>query len=846
MKKIFVSLFSICACLLMILQAATVFASSINPFAKAVSDGRNGAVVQWEIEQDSSILGFNVYRLEKRQPILLNNKIIAGSALTNAEKSKYFKENVYSFYDSEGNLGTQYLIEAIDLEGKTRKIEVQTEYVESIASVVEGQAAFDELLQNAEKNDAVISDYPAAPADKLFSSLNEDFVQNADTQKWVAAQPGAKIAVKADGLYRVTRAQLAATNFNVNAPVANWQLYVDGVEQAIIVEPNGNYIEFYGRGIDTQYTDTKFYYLVVGTTSGRRMSLNSRKLNASQVSASSFLNNLNFKQRTQYSSVILNGDEENFFGEVVVSDPATTVTVNIKGIDTSVPQTTFSIKMHGLTLPAHTVRVKLNNAEIGTITGNARESMQKQFTVPTSLLIDGANVFSFTTSAGGDVVLFDTFSISYKRRYVADANRLTFTTAYGRATRVQGFTSSNIRVFDISDPNGTSLVNARIEGNGVFVPANRPQMLYAIADEAVLPVNASAVSSNAPSTISTSAAGKDLVIITHGNFKALAETLAVYRRSQGLTVEVVTTDDVYDEAGFGAVTPGSIRSFLQAVAPKYALLIGDGTYDQRNYFSYLSNPLPFANYVPTRMFETRFGEAVSDDLMVDFNNDNIPDLPLGRFPVKDNAALQNIINKIQSFEATVGTALLQKGATFVSDNPDGWDFYASNQRIRSQLPANTPVNYIRRSDGDAAAVRQMIINSINNGRFIVAYSGHGQISAWWSSSAFGTIDVPNLTNTVYPLFLPMNCLNGAFADPFSESLAEVMVESPNGAIAGWSSSGLTFPDQQELMAKRFFKSLGDGEFARLGDAIKSAKNATNDPDVRRSWILIGDPTLKVR
>jgi hypothetical protein len=156
------------------------------------------------------------------------------------------------------------------------------------------------------------------------------------------------------------------------------------------------------------------------------------------------------------------------------------------------------------------------------------------------------------------------------------------------------------------------------------------------------------------------------------------------------------------------------------------------------------------------------------------------------------------------------------------------------------------VKFIKRTDGDAAAVRQMIIDDINSGRFLVAYSGHGQIGAWWSTAAFSRNDATVLTNTVYPLFLPLNCLNGAFADPFSESLAEAMVESPHGAVAAWSSSGLTFPNEQELMAIRFFKTIGSGEFARMGDAVKISKGATTDADVRRSWILLGDPTLKIR
>jgi hypothetical protein len=852
MKKIVASLFfCLCICLLNVSQSSTVLAQSNPLAARAIGDGQNGVVIQWEIQPQTRNLGYNVYRLEKGRAVLVNPQIIFGTSLANAEKAKYFRDNLYSIYDSQGSLKSRYVIEEIDLSGNTQKISIQTEYSESVLPFIENQTiAFDELSKDSE-NGEFAKEYPVAPQDKLFAALNADLAQNDDTQRWVAAQPGAKIAVKAEGLYRVTRAQLAATNFNVNAPVANWQLYADGVEQAIIVGPNGDYIEFYGRSIDNRYTDTKFYYLVVGTTPGRRMSFNSRRLNNSQLVARSFLNNFRYKIRdftSPYVGDISNGEDENFFSKLIMGDPSppTNIVTNIKGVDTSSPQTTLTFKMHGLSFTPHTITVKLNNAVVGTITGAGRTPLEKQFTVPTSMLVEGNNTFTFSTSSGSastvSQVLFDTVNIAYNRNFTADSNRLTFTTTYGRATRIQGFTSSNIRVFDISDPNGTALVNARNEGNGsVFIPANRPQMLFAVGDEGILQPSAAAITSNSPSTILASAANKDLVIISHGNFIAAAEPLAAYRRSQGLTVEVVNVEDVYDESGFGSVTPLSIRSFLQSVNPKYALLIGDANYDQRNY----QNAEP-SNFVPTRSFESVYGEAVSDDLLVDFNNDNIPDFPIGRLPVKANAGLQNIINKIQSFEATVSTALLQKGGLFISDSALDWDFYGSNLKVRAELPANTPVKFIKRTDGDSATVRQMIINDINSGRFLVAYSGHGQIGAWWASAVFSRNDAALLTNTVYPLFLPLNCLNGAFADSFNESLAEAMVESPHGAVAAWSSSGLTYPDQQELMAIRFFKTIGAGEFDRIGDAVKISKGATTDPDVRRSWILLGDPTLKIR
>jgi hypothetical protein len=33
---------------------------------------------------------------------------------------------------------------------------------------------------------------------------------------------------------------------------------------------------------------------------------------------------------------------------------------------------------------------------------------------------------------------------------------------------------------------------------------------------------------------------------------------------------------------------------------------------------------------------------------------------------------------------------------------------------------------------------------------------------------------------------------------------------------------------------------------RLGEAARQAKLATSDLDVRRTWMLLGDPTMRVR
>jgi hypothetical protein len=48
------------------------------------------------------------------------------------------------------------------------------------------------------------------------------------------------------------------------------------------------------------------------------------------------------------------------------------------------------------------------------------------------------------------------------------------------------------------------------------------------------------------------------------------------------------------------------------------------------------------------------------------------------------------------------------------------------------------------------------------------------------------------------------------------------------------------------MGRQMFILLYGSQSIALGDAIKTAKTATTDIDARRTWILFGDPSMKIR
>ena len=430
----------------------------------------------------------------------------------------------------------------------------------------------------------------------------------------------------------------------------------------------------------------------------------------------------------------------------------------------------------------------------------------------------------------------------------------TFTATLSNPTGGATLAQSNLRVFDTTeDGNPVLATNLSVDQNGsqytIRMPAHRSAPYYAIDDSYEL--QSPAVTANTPSTLSTTNNNANVVIISYGapDFMAAAETWANYRRSAaggGFTVKVIDVADIFDEFNYGVLSSQSINDFLNYAShnwqtpPQYVLLIGDGSYDPRNY-----EGNGYWDLVPTKIVTTVFSETGSDDALADFDGDGLAELSIGRIPARTSSVITTMFNKTTGFE-TPAMQSLSRGALFAYDLPNGWDFAAASQDLRSQLPSDMPAVFVDRAQSDAQAT---LINEMNAGKYIVNYSGHGSTGVWASTTFFSLNNVPALTNANnQSIYTMLTCLNGYFIGSVNDSLSEVLVKSTNGgAVVAWASTGLTTPDIQGVMGDRFYSQISAGNIKRMGDLIRDAKGVLPaQADVRFSWVLLGDPMLQVR
>lgn len=816
------------------------------PSAEAFSDGR-GVWLRWETANERENLGFYVYRISGGQFEEIANQTLIAGAYLQARDGKS-TSGTYAFFDAAGDAGVVYQIESYPLDGgRQRSNLIRTQAVKDLTPIA--GASGEELIAEANAARPVSTENKTDLPKALVTEVEANrAAPDPLKQRWIAAQPGVKIKVRREGLYRVSRAELETAGFDLNSAPALWQLYANGIEQAINVGGNGDYIEFYGSGTDTPSADAQTYFLIAGTTNGKRIDSVFRNRIGASVLSSNYSQSFSLRQRTIYTSSVLNGDAENFFG-AVISNTGATVNFNLSGIDSTQTNASIVINIQGVSVVLHQIRVVLNSIEIGNVTGANYDAMSKSFSIPVSLLREGANSLQLVSQSSGDVSFFNSLKVNFARKYRAEQKQLSFFVPNYKLTYVENFTSPNVRVFDTTNPDAPVLIkNLTVEQTGgtyrVVLPSNRSRVMFAIEDSAVMA--ADSVTTNQPSTLSTAAHNADLIIITHKNWAAQAEDWANYRRTQGLSVEVVNVDDIYDEFSYGILEPDAIKRFLQfaksnwQTAPNYVLLLGDATYDPKSYGS-----LGAFNFVPTRLVDTIYMETGSDEALADFDNDGLAEIAVGRITARDAAGVTSALNKTVAFEQTVNQAF-ERGVVLASDLTDGYDFQALNNRLCEQLPATVDCTKINRGQTNSGT---LLFSAINSGAFLVNYSGHGSTSTWSSSSAFFSGTQANqLTNANrLSVFTMLTCLNGYFFQS-SDSLSEVLMKNPNGgSVANWASSGQTSPDVQEEMAKRFYRQIGTGTMTRVGDLVKDAKTAVaQGRDVRLSWVLLGDPALKVR
>ena len=564
------------------------------------------------------------------------------------------------------------------------------------------------------------------------------------------------------------------------------------------------------------------------------------------------------EDRTTYFAALLNGENnDNFFGAIITSEPTDQDLVVAHIDSSSALPISLDVALQGVTdAQEHGVTVQFNGATLGEMDFLGMALAQQSFPVESSLLQNGSNTVTLTALNGdNDVSLVQSIALHYAHTYAADADWLRATASAGSELRLTGFTNPQIRVFDITDPLNISELTAKISpesgayGAALALSTRGPAVrtILAFANDAIsTPLS---LAPHVPTFLDDQRVGADVVIVTHPDFVTNLAPLVRLRESQGHHISLVTTDQIFDEYNYGERSPFAIRSFLQEAAsvwqskPQSILFVGDASFDPRDYLG-----LGDFDFVPTRIIETAAFKTASDDWFTDFAQNGFATIPTGRLPVRTSADADLVVSKIIGYEHGSSAGSWNSQALLIADQNVDSNFTAAANSAAATLPSTLQVSEILADSLDSATARSQILAALNNGALLVDYNGHGAEQQWSFADLFDTTVAAALSNGGrLPVYLLMDCLNGFFQDVYAESLAESLLLAPNGgAVAVWASSGFTQQSPQSTLNQAFLHFFASNPNQSLGRLVLQAKAGTTDNDVRRTWILFGDPAMKIQ
>jgi hypothetical protein len=342
----------------------------------------------------------------------------------------------------------------------------------------------------------------------------------------------------------------------------------------------------------------------------------------------------------------------------------------------------------------------------------------------------------------------------------------------------------------------------------------------------------------------------------------------------GYTTRTASIEAIYDRFGDGSLSPFAIREFLRSAykswkrpSPSYVLLIGDASWDYKNRYG-----VGVKNYVPGYRGKPEY--AVENWFVrLDGDNDNIPDMMIGRWPLRTVEELETLIDKTVQYKESlkpedwlnhlflltdhgferfteelerewipIGFRLTQR---HVEDYPLVDNIYLP-EKLRAEKRAKTSL----------AATRD-IINHLNQGVWLMEFFGHGAPNVVGNERLFfggGSkyTDVKKLKNKERPfLFWSFSCETSKFDYPrqkWNISIGEDMLTHPNGGAVGLlGASGRGYPHDHIILARGMHEALfhyglrSMGQILLAGNLMGLAYQNVFEP--ADQFCFLGDPTI---
>ncbi|MBN2028789.1 hypothetical protein JW824_00955 [bacterium] len=669
----------------------------------------------------------------------------------------------------------------------------------------------------------------------------------------------------------------------------------------IIGESDGRFdftdvIEFYGeplwdkkseseKNLDI-YSTYNVYWLELGDDNGLRLGQEESWPPQTEFTTTVYPRSYPFTQHIETDSyfhrlpyaVDVEGSDYWFMGSPIQDGEKREYSFNLFSPDNYATQLVeLRIKLRGQSrdLQIHPVDIYINDRRVvqGNWQGNQSILLECQDFSPI-YLNDEKNILTVINRSEGEFseLILDWFEITYPKLYQAYDDYIRFCPprySEGKMCRFQidGFSQPDIEIYkkDVSH-----FIGAEIETVVDSIGPTTYSVTFQdeVIDEKTEYIALAPIKKIIPDSLKLVGAdalelpdhGADYVMITAVDSlgEESLQDLIDLREEQGLQVEVIQLETLYNIFNHGIPNPEAIRKFLRYAcrnwipAPQYVLFVGDGVYNNRS-------RLVDGNLIPVPLFQTtKYGASASDHWYTLLEGDDaVPDIAIGRIPIRKRTELEAVIEKIIQYEKE-SLGPWRNRYLLIGAGTKGGVFGSQSEYIiqhildpsfhaeRLYLSGNLSDPYVGGTED--------LLRHFREGTALINFRGHGGGAIWSDAGLLDLDDIELIENKgKLPVVTSMTCFTGDFTGG-RQSLGEALLcQEETGAIATWGATGLGWTWNDYYLLSEFCSILNSEPDLSLGEMLRRAKTAylltygVGELPVSEvhQYTLLGDPALRL-
>jgi hypothetical protein len=775
---------------------------------------------------------------------------------------------------------------------------------------------------------------------KFTPTTKAGFIHNYPSKSVLASGNWYRLCVEKEGVYRIERQDLVSMGINPSQlEKSTIQIYGNGggmlpesnadfrdtdlQENAIWVSgsPTGffgteDFILFYGQapnqwkynGESKQfdhlmhlYSKESCYFLTVDQGTGRRVNTEP-SLNQNPTHTVSDFHDYAHYERDHVNLI---GSGKNWYGELfdvtlsrefefnfpnIAAQP---MNVQVAAASRASVTSSFTIDVLGQTNTFNLAGVSVSNS-----TGiYARSGTGKLSVIPQG---DKFNVkLTYNRGAAGAQGWLDYITVNARRKLIKTGDQMFFrnpqVVGAGNISKyiLSGMVGTQV-IWNVTDPLNVSQQLFSQNGNTAeFTTASANLKEYVVFGLEKFPKPR--LAGKVPNQNLHASHLHDLTIVVPDLFRQEAERLAQFRRDfDGLTVKLVSPQEIYNEFSSGAPDISAIRNYMKMYYdrasetgkyPRYLLLFGNGTYDNKNMLGY------GGNFIPTFQTLQSLSPAnsyTSDDFfgLLDntegFDASGAIDLGIGRLPLRTVDEARFVVDKLIRYNRRIDGLIpgtddprfagvisnysdWRNVISLIADDEDGNVHFNQSELVAKHLASHHPVYNVEKIYLDAYEqttlaggsryldVNKALNNRVNQGALLINYIGHGGTLGLAHERILTFEDILSWGNFYnLPVFMTATCEFSSFDQPDANELSagvRIFLKPDGGAAALFTTTRLAYSHSNFTLNDAFMKNsfipMANGEMPRLGDLIRISKVKSSSVSTLKNFVLLGDPSMQL-